>query len=211
LEIFWDFDCVMRGEAEKAPAEGTLFLTNIQQFYERPDRNGEAEPDAMTAVFGPKPPTQKLELTEFGDRIALRAGHLLIINDEAHHTHEEDNEWNNTIRNLHGKTPLTAQLDFSATPRFQKGAIFPWTISDYPLKQAIIDNIVKRPTKGVAHIAEAKSDVASVRYKGYLAAAVERWREYRDQLTALKRKPVLFVMMNDTDDAQCVSGRVRRR
>ena len=36
LEIFWDFDCVMRGEAEKAPAEGTLFLTNIQQFYERP-------------------------------------------------------------------------------------------------------------------------------------------------------------------------------
>ena len=32
LEIFWDFDCVMRGEAEKAFAEGTLFLTNIHQF-----------------------------------------------------------------------------------------------------------------------------------------------------------------------------------
>ncbi len=41
LEIFWEFDCVMRGEAEKAPAEGMLFLTNIQQFYERADRNGE--------------------------------------------------------------------------------------------------------------------------------------------------------------------------
>jgi hypothetical protein len=38
---------------------------------------------------------------------------------------------------LHGKTPLTAQLDFSATPHFQKAVIFPWTISDYPLKQAI--------------------------------------------------------------------------
>src|ERR1700690_563247 len=25
--IFWEFDCVMRGEAEKAHAEGTLFLT----------------------------------------------------------------------------------------------------------------------------------------------------------------------------------------
>src|SRR5207244_2591885 len=35
LEIFWDFDCVMRGEGEKAHAEGALFLTNIQQFYER--------------------------------------------------------------------------------------------------------------------------------------------------------------------------------
>ena len=31
LQIFWDFDCVMRGEADKAPAEGMLFLTNIQQ------------------------------------------------------------------------------------------------------------------------------------------------------------------------------------
>ena len=41
LEIFWEFDCVMRGEAEKAPAEGMLFLTNIQQFYERADRNAE--------------------------------------------------------------------------------------------------------------------------------------------------------------------------
>jgi type III restriction enzyme len=37
LEIFWDLDCVVRGEGEKAYAEGALFLTNIQQFYERRD------------------------------------------------------------------------------------------------------------------------------------------------------------------------------
>src|SRR5271154_1155494 len=47
LEIFWDFDCVIRGEAEKAHSEGTLFLTNIQQFYERADRTNEHEPDEM--------------------------------------------------------------------------------------------------------------------------------------------------------------------
>jgi type III restriction enzyme len=92
LEIFWDFDCVIRGEGEKAHAEGTLFLTNIQQFYERPDCAEEEEPGEMTAMLGPRPPTQKLELKDFGDRIALRAGRLLVINDEAHHTHEEDNE-----------------------------------------------------------------------------------------------------------------------
>jgi type III restriction enzyme len=211
LEIFWEFDCVMRGEAEKAAAEGMLFLTNIQQFYERADRNGDAEPDAITAVLGPKPPTQKLELTDFGDRIALRAGHLVVVNDEAHHTHDEESEWNKTIRTLHGKTPIASQLDFSATPRFTKGAIFPWTISDYPLKQAILDNIVKRPMKGIAKIAEAKSEYASVRYRGYLTAAVERWREYRDQLTALKRKPVLFVMMSDTDEADDVASWLREK
>ena len=204
LEIFWDFDCVMRGEAEKAHAEGTLFLTNIQQFYERPDRSNDDEPDTMTAVLGSKPPTKKLDLTDFEERIALRAGHLLVVNDEAHHTHDEDSEWNKVIRELHGKTPLTAQLDFTATPRFQKGAIFPWTIFDYPLKQAIVDGIVKRPVKGIAKIQEAKSDIASVRYKAYLTAGVERWREYRDQLKPLKKKPILFVMMNNTDDADDV-------
>lgn len=211
LEIFWEFDCVMRGQAEKAPAEGMLFLTNIQQFYERADRNVEQEPEQMTAVLGSKPPMQKLELTDFGERIALRAGYLVVLNDEAHHTHDEGSEWNNTVRTLHDKTPLAAQLDFSATPRFQKGAIFPWTISDYPLKQAILDNIVKRPMKGIARIVEAKSDYASVRYRGYLTAAVERWREYRDQLTKLKRKPVLFVMMNDTDEADDVAAWLREK
>lgn len=211
LTIFWEFDCVMRGDAEKAPAEGMLFLTNIQQFYDRPERNGDAEPDAMTAILGPKPPTKKLDLTDFDDRIALRAGHLMVLNDEAHHTHDENNEWNQKIRALHKRTPVASQLDFSATPRFTKGAIFPWTISDYPLKQAILDGIVKRPMKGIAHIAEAKSDYASVRYQGYLAAAVERWREYRTQLAVLKQKPVLFIMLSDTDEADDVADWLRQK
>ena len=203
---------MLRGAGERAHAEGTLFLTNIQQFYERPDRSNEEEPDVMTAMLGPKPPTQKLQLTDFGDRIALRAGHLMVINDEGHHTHEEeDNEWNRVIRKLHEKTPLCAQLDFSATPRYQKGAIFPWTVSDYPLKQAIVDGIVKRPVKGIAHIQEAKSDHASVKYRAYLAAAVERWREYRDQLAPLKKKPILFLMLNDTDEADDVGDWLRTK
>jgi len=204
LEIFWDFDCVIRGDAKKAHSEGTLFLTNIQQFYERPDRSNDDETDIMTEMLGSKPPTKKLELTDFVERIAMRAGRLVVINDEAHHTHDEDSEWNKIIRNLHGKTPLTAQLDFTATPRFQKGGIFPWTIMDYPLKQAIVDGIVKRPVKGIAKIQEPKSEIASVRYKAYLTAGVERWKEYRDQLRPLKKKPVLFIMMNSTDDADDV-------
>ncbi|MGH9747445.1 MAG: DEAD/DEAH box helicase family protein [Candidatus Acidiferrales bacterium] len=212
LGIFWDeFDCVMRDDAQGAHAEGTLFLTNIQQFYERPDRSNEDEPDAMTAVLGSKPPAKKLEMTDFAERIALRAGKLLVINDEAHHTHEEESEWNKVIRRLHEKTPIVSQLDFSATPRFQKGAIFPWTISDYPLKQAIVDGIVKRPVKGLARIEEAKSDHASVRYRAYLAAGVERWREYREQLTPLKKKPILFLMLNSTEEADDVAEWLRTK
>jgi type III restriction enzyme len=205
FDIFWDFDCVMRGEGERAHSEGALFLTNVQQFYERPDRSKDEEPGPMTAVLGPKPPAQKMEQTDFAERIAKRAGRLLVINDEAHHTHDEKLDWNEIIRTLHKSTPLAAQLDFSATPRFQKGQIFPWTISDYPLKQAILDGIVKRPVKGIAKIVEAKSEYASVKYKGYLTAAIERWKEYRDQLKPLTKKPVLFIMMNSTEEADDVA------
>ena len=206
FDIFWDFDCVMRGEGERAHSEGILFLTNIHQFYERAERSEDDEPDAITAVLGPKPPAQKQEQMDFAERIARRSGRLLVVNDEAHHTHDEGSEWNAVIQRLHEKTPLTAQLDFSATPRFSKsGTIFPWTISDYPLKQAIIEGVVKRPMKGIARIEPGKSEYASVKYRGYLSAAVERWKEYRDQLTPLRRKPVLFIMMNDTKDADDVA------
>src|SRR5438874_3788837 len=170
FDIFWDFDCVMRGEGERAHSEGVLFLTNIQQLYDRPDRSDEDEPEAMTAILGPKPPANKLETSNFVERIATRKGNLLVINDEAH-----------------------------------QGAIFPWTISDYPLKQAILDGIVKRPMKGVAKIETGKSEYASVKYKGYLTAAVERWKEYRNQLKPLKKKPVLFIMMNSSEEADDVA------
>ncbi len=209
FEMFWDFDCYMRDEGERAHSEGALFLTNIQQFYERGKRTKEDEPDAMTAVLGAKPQTQKLELTDFGERIERRGGQLLALNDEAHHTHDEDNEWNKVIRRLHTKNPLASQLDFTATPRYQKGGLFAWTIVDYPLKEAILDIIVKRPVKGIADIQEARSDIASVRYEGFLTAGVERWREYREQLKPLGKKPILFVMLNSTAEADDVGDYLR--
>jgi type III restriction enzyme len=207
LQTFWDLDCVMRGEGERAYAEGLLFLSNIQQFYERPARGKDAEPEIMTALLGPKPATEPVsEGATFMERIAERDGRLMVVNDEAHHTHDEESEWNGIIRTLHGKTPLAMQLDVTATPRFQKGGLFPWTIFDYPLKQAIVDNVVKRPVKGITTITEAKSDDPGIRYEGFLVAAVARWREYRDALAPLRRRPLLFVMMNSTQEADEVAA-----
>ena len=49
------------------------------------------------------------------------------------------------------------------------GGLFTWTVYDYPLKQAIIDGVVKQPIKGItAGLNEARSAVASVKYEGYL-------------------------------------------
>jgi type III restriction enzyme len=193
LRIYWDFQCYMRGEGERASSLGALYLTNIQQFYDRaePDAN---EPEVMTAMLGPKPPAKSQDIEDFAPRIAARGTSALVLNDEAHHTHDEDSEWNKGIRRLHAAVPggLAGQFDFTATPRHTKGQLFSWTVYDYPLKQAILDGIVKRPLKGVAKgISEQKSEIASTRYQAYLAAGMERWKEYHDGLAHLDRKSVV--------------------
>lgn len=210
-KVWWDMEYYMRGDTEKAYSSGALYLTNIQQFYERADSASSQEPDIMTQILGPAPATKKVEMTDFDTRIAKREGQVLVINDEAHHTHDEENEWNKFIRNLHTLKPLSMQLDFSATPRYSKGSLFAWTIFDYPLKQAILDGIVKRPMKGISNIEEAKSDIASVKYQGFMVAAVERWKEYRQQLSDLNKKPILFIMLNTTDEAEDIGDWLRTK
>lgn len=211
IEWFWEMEYYMRGDTERTNSEGTLYLSNIQQFYERQSRSANAETDPMTAMLGSAPPAAKTEITDFDDRLAKRDGLVMVLNDEAHHTHDEDNEWNNTVRKLHERKPVVAQLDFSATPRYSKGSLFAWTIYDYPLKQAILDGIVKRPIKGVSRIEEARSDIANIRYEGFLTAGVQRWKEYAEQLEPLKKKPILFVMMNSTQQADDIGDWLRTK
>ncbi len=216
LAAFWDFDVYTRGEAERASAQGALYLTNIQQL-QRGSESGESdEPDAMAALMGSKPPSRKQETEDFTERLQARGGKCLVLNDEAHHTHDEKLKWNEIIRTLHEGLVTNGggvlQLDVTATPRYNKGGLFTWTIYDYPLKQAIIDGIVKRPVKGIASgITEAQSDIASVRYQPYLVAAVERWKEYKEQLTPLGKKPLLFVMLNDTSEADDVADFLKNK
>lgn len=212
LSIYWDLDCYMRGEGERASSLGALYLTNVQQFYERPDIDDQEEPDAMTGVLGPKPPAGSEDGDRFDQRIIDRQNRCLVINDEGHHTHDEESEWNKVIRRINADLSggLAGQIDFSATPRYQRGGLFTWTVYDYPFKQAIIDNVVKRPVKGItAGIREQPSEIASARYRAYLTAGVERWREYRDQLALLGKKPVLFVMLNSTAEADEVGDYLR--
>src|SRR6516165_8294547 len=65
LDIYWrDFQCYMRGEAERASSLGALYLTNVQQIYERTGSVSD-EPPEMTGVLGQRPPAQMLAPEDF--------------------------------------------------------------------------------------------------------------------------------------------------
>ena len=202
----------MRGDSGETGSRGALYLTNIQQLFEaRADGGGRRKggmPAPIAALIGPRASDAPEQRDDFDDRAVGRKRPVMVLNDEAHHTHDEALEWNQVIRRLReriGAGRFMAQLDFTATPRFTDGKLFPWVIYDYPLRQAIDDGIVKRPIKGeISGASEAVSDDAAVRYAAYLTAAVNRWREYRNQLAPLKKKPVLFVMMERSKDADAV-------
>ena len=206
MRWFWDVETIVRGDPERPGADGLILLTNIQQLYDRPENGNGDESEPLSAVLGPKAPATLSESASFLERIHTRTGSLLVLNDEAHHTHDEESSWNTVIQNLHDERPITAQLDFSATPRFTKGQLFPWVISDYPLKQAIIDGIVKRPYKGVTDLDVVTSDIASVKYRGFLVAGINRWREYRDQLAPLSKRPLLFIMLHSNAEADDIGA-----
>ena len=108
-----------------------------------------------------------------GDLLALK--NVVVINDEAHHCYRhkvgDDDEpdlkgedkdeakkneeaarlWINGIEALGRKVGVRAVYDLSATPFFLRGSgyaegtLFPWTVSDFSLMDAIESGIVKLP------------------------------------------------------------------
>ncbi|MGI8869348.1 MAG: DEAD/DEAH box helicase family protein, partial [Mycobacteriales bacterium] len=181
----FDFTVCLKTDPVPPGAAGVLAVTNIQSLYER---HTEQPDNPVEAMLGPRPPANIDAPEPLLPQIARR-GRVMVLNDEAHHLHDEVKSdtgeplvaWQ-TIHRLHelgGGVAL--QLDVSATPRNQQGQLFGEVVSDYPLARAIEDGIVKRPVIGeLAGAIEAPSDDASVRYRPRLAAAVAKWREFRD-------------------------------
>jgi len=211
----WQVSVILRDEPTPSTTRGTLYLTNVQRLYER----GEEESDnPVEALLGPRP-KQGVQLTpqELFDRVVSH-GELMLLNDEAHHLHVDDLVWNQRIVAMHealqarGAAGLAAQLDFTATPKTQQGRLFPEVVVDYPVAQAIEDGIVKRPILGeIGGDVEIPSDKASVRWRQRIDAGVAKWKQLADELQKSGRKPVLFIMTEDTKDADDIAGDLEAR
>ncbi len=208
---------VLRGDGREPLPAGNLFLTNIQQIYE--DTVGDSGPiNPVAALLGNAPKPTLTNVAPMLDRIK-RVPNLMVLNDEAHHVHDEDLAWHKTLMALHdnlrakGASGVTLWLDFSATPKNQNGTFFPWTVVDYPLAQAVEDRIVKTPL--IIHQTD-KADPdryahaeAGDAYSEWIAIAVQRWRQHAKDYGAIGEKPLLFVMAEDTKDADSIAERLR--
>lgn len=213
----WQMTYILRGESRKTSTEGTLYLTNIHQLYK--PRDGQDGDDPVTRLLGPKPQDATGSWEESILERIKSHDELLIINDEAHHVHDEDLEWMQVILRLHenlkekiGKS-ISFQLDFTATPKDQNGTFYPWIICDYPLAQAIEDRIVKAPL--IVHQTDKadpeKYDNAAVAYSEWINIAISRWKEHNDAYGKVNKKPVLFIMAENTRDADSIYGYLKSK
>jgi type III restriction enzyme len=221
----FDLTVLLQDDAAPVTARGVLYLTNVQRLYEPTAGRGETKtaPNPVEAMIGPRVnrDVDASAAEQLFDRIAERQ-RVMIVNDEAHHVHDEKLKWNQTIERLHHelrrRTPddpgagVVSQLDYSATPKHEKGGIFRHVVVDYPLAQAVADGIVKTPVIGEVSGAKVElGDTAFQRNRQWLDVAVGRWRIFHETLSPAGKRPVLFVMCENTlaaDDAGNYLGRL---
>ena len=217
----WQMSFILRDDQVKTSTDGTLYLTNIHQIYESrlEDENEDLGP--IGNLLGPKPKkdSEASWLTSVLERI-MKHDNLMIINDEAHHVHDEELSWYKSILLLHenlkqkGNFGLSLLFDLTATPKDQNGTFFPWIISDYPLAQAIEDRIVKTPL--IVHQTDKTSpdnkhiSDAFNAYQEWIQIALKRYDEHSDSYGNLFQKPVLFIMCEETKQADQVAEGIRK-
>lgn len=195
---------ILRGEPTEPDASGNLFLTNIHQLYESRDQEW-TPANAVDALLGRKPAKDLAS----GQRSMLERikslKDLVVMNDEAHHVHDEGLAWTQSLLSIHSSLPtgLGLWLDFSATPKDQNGMYFPWTVCDYPLAQAVEDRIVKSPLivtkeddpkQPLEDPDNVTKDNVAEKFGYWIRAAVQRWKEHSEVYKKLGTKPVLFIM-----------------
>ncbi|MBC7361478.1 MAG: DEAD/DEAH box helicase family protein [Candidatus Aminicenantes bacterium] len=189
--------------------DSVLFLTNIQQLEERKNRKEEIEKYVdeimeLPEVYNVSDIYQENRIKE----VLTTCPNIMIIKDEAHHIYSFEKAWkkillelNKNLATQHGMG-INMELDFSATPKTENGALFPWIIVDFSLREAIEMNIVKRPLKGLVKEAKEIASRKTVeRYRAWIDAGIRRWREYKEKLKPLGKKPVLFFQCPENEEA----------
>ena len=194
---------------------GNIFLTNIHRVY-----TGDEIPpspddeDTMDYFLGKRPSGATTDSKVDLGMIVRDIDELVVLNDEAHHIHDPRMAWFKSIEDIHNRLKqkgkaLSLQLDVTATPKHNNGAIFVQTVADYPLVEAISQNVVKHPVlpdaASRAKLVERQSAKYTEKYADYIHLGVIEWRKAYVEHEKLGKKAILFVMTDDTRNCDDVA------
>jgi type III restriction enzyme len=193
---------------------GNIFLTNIHRVYSGEDIPASPDDeDTMDYFLGKRPTGATTDSKVDLGMIVRDIEELAVLNDEAHHIHDSKLAWFKSIEDIHNRlkqkdAALSLQVDVTATPKHNNGAIFVQTVADYPLVEAISQNVVKHPVlpdaASRAKLAERQSAKYTEKYADYLHLGVLEWRTAYAEHEKLNKKAILFVMTDDTKNCDDV-------
>jgi type III restriction enzyme len=194
---------------------GNIFLTNIHRVYAGNDIPPSPEDeDTMDYFLGKRPSGATTDSKVDLGMIVRDINELVVLNDEAHHIHDPSMAWFKSIEDIHNRlkqkdAALSLQVDVTATPKHNNGAIFVQTIADYPLVEAISQNVVKHPVlpdaPSRAKLVERQSAKYTEKYADYIDLGVVEWRKAYAEHEKMNKKAILFVMTDDTKNCDDVA------
>ena len=195
---------------------GNIFLTNIHRVYAGEDIPPSPDDDNTMDFFLGKKPTGATTDSKVDLGMIVRdIDELMVLNDEAHHIHDAQLAWFKSIEDIHNRlvqkgSGLSLQVDVTATPKHNNGAIFVQTVADYPLVEAISQNVVKHPVlpdaASRAKLRERQSAKYTEKYADYLDLGVIEWRKAYGEHEKLGKRALLFVMTDDTKNCDDVAA-----
>lgn len=194
---------------------GNIFLTNIHRVYSGDDIPPSPDDEDMRDYFLGKRPTGATTDSKVDLGMIVRdIDELMVLNDEAHHIHDPRMAWFKSIEDIHNRlkqkgAALSMQVDTTATPKHNNGAIFVQTVADYPLVEAISQNVVKHPVlpdaASRAKLQERQSAKYTEKYEDYIHLGVIEWRKAYAEHEKMGKKAILFVMTDDTRNCDDVA------
>jgi type III restriction enzyme len=195
---------------------GNLFLSNIHRVYAGNEAIPSPDDDDSRDYFLGTKPTGATNDSKIDLGMIVRdIDELVVLNDEAHHIHNAQQAWFQSIADIHNRlvqkeAALSLQLDVTATPRHSNGSIFVQTVVDYPLVEAIAQNVVKHPRlpdqASRDRLVERQSAIYTEKYADYLDLGVLEWRKAYEEHNKLGKKAILFVMTDDTRNCDEVAA-----
>ena len=211
----------LQDEVRVTRATGNIFLSNIHRVYSSDDSLPSPDDEnSMEYFLGKRPVGATTDSRVDLGMIVRDVDELMVLNDEAHHLHDSKLAWFKSIEDIHNRllqkeSALALQVDVTATPRHNNGAIFVQTVADYPLVEAISQNVVKHPVlpdaPSRAKLAERQSAKYTEKYADYLELGVVEWRKAYAEHEKMGRKAILFVMTDDTRNCDDVANYLENR